>query len=67
MSVFTYIKHTSCTMNIVLETGSKGSIAADEEEVNPIHVWYCMSFVEEKARGHLLFVAFVKMPLQFFA
>lgn len=54
-------------MNIVLETGSKGSIAADEEEVNPIHVWYCMSFVEEKARGHLLFVAFVKMPLQFFA
>lgn len=54
-------------MDTVLETGSKGLIPADEEEVNPLHVWYCLSFVEEKARCHLLFAAFVKMPLQFFA
>lgn len=54
-------------MDTVLEAGSKGLMPTDEEEVNPIHVWYCLSFMEEKARGHLLFVAFVKMHFQFFA
>lgn len=70
--MFTYIKHL---LHYGHGFGNKFKRldicrSGREEEVNPIHIWYCLSSVEEKARGHLLyllFAAFVKMPLQFFA
>lgn len=37
-SVFKYTKYPSCTVNVFLETGSKGLIPAEEEDANPTRV-----------------------------